>query len=112
MPTLDQQALMQRLNLSAHGVAVTVTPPAGASVSTTGIWHAPQAEAQPFGTDFRRRDPRRVMELPRTSTLEDVPRGSIVHAADRDGGLVKTWRADGLERQDDPLRYYVILVPA
>lgn len=112
MPTLAQQALMQRVNLAAHGVAITVTPPAGAPVNTTGIWHSPQAEAQPYGTDLRRRDPRRVMEIPRDATLDDVPRGSIVLAVDVDGGLVKTWRADGCERPDDPLRTYVILVPA
>lgn len=103
---------MQRLNLAAHGVAISVTRPGDVPVETTGIWHAPLGEAQPFGTDLRRRDPRRVMEIPRDATLDDVPRGSVISAADRDGGAATTWRADGLERSDDPLRTYVILVPA
>ena len=112
MPSLAQQALMQRLNLAAHGVPITVTRPGATLTPTTGIWHAPLTEPQAFGTDFRRRDPRRVMEIPRDATLDDVPRGSVIVAVDRDGGIAKTWRADGLERSDDPLRMYVILVPA
>lgn len=112
MPTLAQQALMQRLNLGAHGVAITVTVPNGTPVATLGIWHQPLGEAQPVGTDFRRREPRRVLEIPRTATLEAVPRGSVITAPDRDGGATKTWTADGLERSDDPLRCYVIVVPA
>ena len=112
MPTLAQQALMQRLNLAAHGTPITVTRPGGLPIQTTGIWHVPIADPQAFGTDFRRREPRRVMEIPRDDTLDDVPRGSVIVAVDRDGGgAAKTWRADGLERTDDPLRTYVLLVP-
>lgn len=118
MPTLAQLALMQKVNQAAHGVSITVTPPGGSAVTTTGIWHDPLIDTQPLGSDFRRRDPRRVMEIPLTDTLTDVPRGSTVVAADRDGGSAKTWRADGLApalgigRFTGPLRCYVILVPA
>ena len=112
MPTLAQQALMQRLNLAPPAVAIPVTRPGQDPVETTGIWHVPLAEAPPFGTDFTRREPRRVLEVPRDDTLDDVPRGSVIVAADRDGAAATTWRADGLDRTDDPLRTYVIVVPA
>lgn len=112
MPTLAQLALIQKVNLAAHGIPVTVTPPGGSAVATTGIWHVPLEEQQPYGTDFQRREPRRLMELPRTDSLTAVPRGSIIAAADVDGGATKNWRADGLQRDDDPLRMFMILVPA
>src|SRR3990172_77306 len=102
MPTLAQQALMQSLNLSVHGVAITVTVPNCAPVATSGIWHQPLAEPQPTGTDFRRREPRRVLEIPRTTELPDVPRQSVIEAAERSDGTARTWRVDGLERVDDP----------
>lgn len=103
---------MQRLNLAAHGVAITVTPPSGAPVATTGIWHAELVDAQPYGSDLRRKDPRRVMEIPLNGTLTTVPRGSVIVAADKDGAAARHWRVDALERNDDPLRTYVIVVPA
>lgn len=111
MPTLAQRAVMAQLNQAAHGVSITVTPPFAAAVTTTGIWHEPRDEPQPYGTDFRRLEPRRILEIPRTDTLSDVPRGSVITAVDRDGGAAKTWRADGLDRPTDPLRMFVLVVP-
>jgi hypothetical protein len=109
MPTLAQRALMARLNQAAHGVDITVTPPGLAAVTTTGIWHEPLDDPQPYGTNYRKTEPRRVMEIPRSSTLNDIPDGSIVRAVDVDGGSAKNWKVEGLDRPNDPLRIFVRL---
>lgn len=101
------------LNLSAHGVPATVTRPApdDTPVVTTGIWiTTPLDEQRPVGVDFQRREPRRVMALPR-SALASVPRHTIVVASETIGGANKTWRVDGLERTDADV-FRVILVAA
>lgn len=110
MPTLAQIALVQRLNLAVHGVALTMTfPDGGASVPAVGIWHPALDDGQPFGTDFSRRDPRRLLEVALTSTVPGVPRGTTIRAQERDGGATHTYIADGLAQPDDPLRAYVIV---
>lgn len=94
------RTLALELNLAAHGVTATVTRPAPDStpVTTTGIWHtAPLEEQRPVGTDFQRRDPRRVLALPR-SALATLPRGTTIVAPETIGGDDKTWTVDGLER--------------
>jgi len=95
------RSLVLSRNQAWHGVTATVTRPApdDTPVSTTGIWSpfSPQQDDQPVGTDFRRREPRRVMALPRAD-LTNVPRGTSVVAPESPGGTDKTWVVDGLER--------------
>jgi len=85
--------------MEAFGVPATVTRPApdNTPVETTGVWVSSLEEARPVGTDFQRRDPRRVMALPR-DVLSTLPRGTMVVAAEELGGVVKTWKVDGLDR--------------
>jgi hypothetical protein len=95
--------------LDAFGLPVTVTVPLGNPVGTTGVWVQALEEAQPFGTDLARRDPRRVLAIPRTAALDTIPRGSVILAAEVEGGPTRTWRVDGLERTEADL-FRVIVV--
>lgn len=93
------RSLVLELNQAAHGVGATVTRPApdDAPIATKGIWRVvPLEEAQPYGTDFHRRVPRRVMVLGR-DVVPTLPRGSLVVAPETMGGVDKTWKVDGLE---------------
>lgn len=110
MPTLAQRALMSRHNQAAHGVNITVTPPGLDAVTTTGIWHEPNDEGQPVGADYRRSEPRRLMEIPRSTDLADVPKASVIAAVDVEDGDEKTWRVEGYYRPSDPLRVFVTLI--
>ena len=104
------RTLAGQLNRRAHGVAATVTRPEPdtAPIVTTGIWLPPREESQPYGTDFQRRDPRRVFVLPRADA-PTMPRGTIVLAPERTGGPITIWRVDGLEHAADPDYWRVLL---
>jgi len=100
------RALALDLNLTAHGVDVTVTPTGGAAVETRGLWETPSTEAAGF--DLRRQEARRVLVLARAA-VASAPRGSIVLAPDRTGGTVLRWRIDGVDRaEDEVLRVFVV----
>lgn len=107
------RALASDLTQSILGVPVTVTRPVpdDTPVTTTGIWTtAPLEESRPFGTDFQRRDPRRVLALPRR-TLTTVPRGTVILAPETPDGDPQTWVVDGVEQVDgDTVR--VLMVPS
>lgn len=105
------RVLTRELTQAAFGVSATVTPPSAAAVETTGVWMTPADEPQPFGADFSRREPRRVLAIPITDTLTTIPRGTLIEAADEPGGTTKTWSVDGLERSEPGLMR-VIVVPA
>jgi len=89
--------------VSAFGVPATVTRPYpdDAPVDTTGIWLAAIEEPRPQGTDFSRREPRRLLVLPR-NVLATLPRGTVVLAPERAGDPVKTWKVDGFDRVVEP----------
>lgn len=110
MPTLAQQALMQRLNLSAHGVAITVTVPNGTPVATSGIWHQPQPDTQPGAPDVHKLESRQVLEIPRDGTVADLPRGTVIAAQATASGGILQWRVVGFERRLVD-RWYVIVTP-
>ena len=100
--------------LAAFGLAVTVTRPApdNTPIATTGVWFndAFEQEPRPYGTDFQRREPRRLMAIPR-SAVATMPRGTTVAAPEIQGGTSKTWRVDGLDTVDaDFWRVVLILV--
>ena len=110
--------------LTAFGVPATVTRPAPDNwpVATTAIWLPPLLEEpRPVGTDFQRREPRRLLSLPRAApgipgsvggdrVLSTMPRGTTIVAAERLGEAAKTWRVDGLERTEaDEWRVIVVI---
>lgn len=79
--------------VAAFGLAITVTRPSPDvdPVSTSGIWSSPASEPQPYGAEFNRVDPRRVMSIPVSATLQAIPPGSIVVAPEYEGGPLLTW---------------------
>ena len=96
--------------LAAFGVAATVTRPApdNTPIETTGFWVSPLEEAQPYGTAFQRRDPRRVFVLSRID-VPTLPPGTVIEAAEYDGDTVKTWRVDTLDRAVEPDSYRAVV---
>jgi len=99
--------------LEALGLAIVVTRPAPEStpVATTGIWLTPLFEEQPYGSDLRRRDPRRLMGIARTADLDFIPRGSLIDAPEQLGGVSRTWMVEGYDRViADEMR--VLVLPA
>lgn len=105
------RALALDIVSSALGVAATVTRPAPdqAPIVTRGTWvTTPLEEPRPYGTDFPRRDPRRVLALP-IAAVPTLPRGTIVVALDRVGGSIKVWRVDGLDPQIVPEQWRAIV---
>lgn len=114
MPVGALRALVRSTNQAAHGVPVTITRPApeNVPVTTTGVWLPPLTEDYPTGSDFQRRDPRKVLAIPRTATLTHIPRGSIVLAPELSTDSATAWRVDGLADhvQADEIR--VVLMPS
>lgn len=99
--------------LAAFGVPATVTRPApdDAPIPTTGIWVTGAGdEGQPYGTDFRRTDPRRQLAFLR-SALETLPRGTEITAPEVLGGTVKTWRVDQIGDATDSEFWRAVVVP-
>ena len=109
MAISELRTLVSEINLSAHGVAATVTRPApdDTPVETTVIWLTPK-EDQPGGSDFARLDPQRVLAIPRAD-LSTMPRGTTIAAAEADGGATKTWARESLDRSIDPHFWYVMV---
>lgn len=104
------RALTLDVAVGVFGVAATVTPPGADAIVTTGIWTQPITEELPVGRDFQRREPRRVLGF-RVADVGTLPRGTSILAADY-GGAVRTWRVDGIERQDaEQIRVIVVAVP-
>ena len=91
------RALALDQTFDALSVPVTITPPGGLTVTTVGIWTKPLEETMPFGQDYPRREPRKVLAVMRSTSLDVVPRGSVIAAPETDDGEVLSWRADGLD---------------
>lgn len=100
--------------LDAFGLSATITRPTpdNTPVVTTGFWLAELQEDQPVGREFKKRDPRRVFVVPRNAALPTAPSGSIVAAAEYEGGDVKSWKVDGFAQPVEVDTWRLILVPA
>lgn len=101
------RTLVRDLNVSAHGLDVTVTPLGQAAIATRGIWVLPQVEDHPVGSDLQRREPRKVLALKR-DIVGVPPRGSVILAPEVVGGAIKTWRVDGIERVEAELTRLIV----
>lgn len=109
------RALVVGLNFSVHGVPITVTPPPPLNdpITTSGIWLGVDeaGEVQPFGTDLRRREPRRILAI-RRSAVTTMSRGCTIEGPELAGGPAKTWTVDGiLATHADHWRVAVTLSP-
>lgn len=77
---------------------MTRPAPDNTPVNTTCVWMPPPLEEpRPVGTNFQRREPRRLLALPR-NVLSTMPIGTTVVAPEAKGGANKTWRVDELDR--------------
>jgi hypothetical protein len=104
------RALALTVANATHGVDATVTVLSGSPVVTRGIWLQHPDEVMPVGRDFQRRDPRRLLQLPLTTELPDIPRGSTIVAAPRGTTVARTWRVENVDSTDaDQVR--VIVAP-
>jgi hypothetical protein len=92
------RALAFGINQAVHGVPATITPHGGSAISTSVIWMVePQSDPQPYGSDLRRADPRRIAAIAKA----DVPaleRGDVIVAPEVEGETNKTWKVDGVDR--------------
>lgn len=96
--------------MSFQGVDATVTVPNGDPVETRAIWTQPVSELMPVGHDFQRREPRRVLALAR-SAVPQLPRGTLIVAAEYEGATPRSWKVDAIERMDaDQVRAIVLAV--
>lgn len=106
------RALAQAVSVGVLGVPATVTRPFPdeTPVTTTAVWlPPPPEEAQPVGTDFRRREPRRLLALPRDAALPSMPRGTVISAPEDPDGAAQLWRVDELAlTQYDQWRVLVV----
>lgn len=108
------RALAFGISASVQGVAATVTRPSpdDTPVITQGVWLKELVEERPVGRDFQRREPRRLMVLPR-NVLATLPRGTVIEAAEQAGVVeVKTWTVDGFAEPVEVDRWRAILVAA
>jgi hypothetical protein len=98
--------------LDAFSVPATVTVPGGDAVETRGIWVSPLTEEMPVGRELQRRDPRRILALPRAD-VPQPPKGTTIVCVE-DGGDdddLRTWRVDGIDRMEgDCVRVIVVAV--
>lgn len=107
------RALVLDLNISAHGVPVTVTRPFpdDTPIVTTGIWLTTTTDDMPAPVDFQRRDVRRVLAVSRAS-VATIPRGTLILAPEKAGDAIQRWRVDGVDRQEaDHNRVVVVADP-
>jgi hypothetical protein len=96
--------------LDAYGLPAVVTRPApdNAPISTSGFWLLEQDDALPVGSDIGRREPRRLLVLPRAA-VPTLPRGTTVAIAEVEGGATKTFRVERLARATEPDHWRAIV---
>lgn len=109
MTTLDLRPSFT-VALDAFGQSATVTPPGGSPVPTRVVWLPPVTTELPAGGALQRAEPLRVIGVAKAD-VPQVPRGTLIAAAELPGGPVQTWKVDGFERVD-PDHHRVVVVPA
>ena len=93
--------LVLDINLSTHGVPVTITRPLDAPFAAIGVWLTPLSEDIPEGDDYQRRSPRRVMAFG-LDDVTSIPIGTVVSAPPAlvENAVVTDWKVDGYEPID------------
>jgi hypothetical protein len=104
------RVLVCGLNFQAHGVPATVMPPGEDPIVTRVIWPTTGLDAVPSRLDLRRSVPRRIAALPRAD-VPQVPRGTLILAADYGSAVIQRWQVDGVEAIE-PEHVRVIVIPA
>src|SRR6185369_6164730 len=107
------RAQAQTVMFDTIGVDITITRPVpdDTPIAAIGIWmDQPPDESRPIGTDFQRREPRRLMAIIRTASLTSLPRGTVISAPELQGGTPNDWRMDGFSRPAEVDEFRVHLV--
>jgi hypothetical protein len=102
------RALVLDVNVTAHGMPVTVTVPGGVAVPASGIWMTPETE-DVNGQPVQRREARQVLML-RRSDFSTVPKASVVVGCPPNA-TSRRWLVDATDRVEVD-RVYVVVVPA
>lgn len=97
--------------LRAFGVTATVIPPPPEDVEipTTVVWDSGMT-GDGGSPDFRRREQRRVMAIPRD--VGAIVKHTVILAPLMAGGPVKAWRMDTVDRVMEDLLYVVVVEDA
>lgn len=105
------RALSLDVSCNVYGVPATLYPAGDdTKVTATGIWLTPLLEEMPIGRDFQRREPRRVLAF-RVAEVGDLPRGTVIQAAEH-GGELRSWRVDTVDKLDaEQIRVVVVPIP-
>lgn len=94
---------------SSLGVAAVVTRPEpnDTPIDASVIWVA-STGLEPSAGEFQRRERKYLMAIPR-DTVPEVPRGTRIVAAEREGDVERTWIVDATERVEvDETRVWVV----
>lgn len=92
--------LVRDINFSTHGLPAVVTQPNGDPVDTRVIWLPQASPLGPGGLDLQRRDPIRILAVPR-SDVPSIQRGTLILVADHlEPGTIRSWKVDGIEHHD------------
>ena len=105
------RTLARDLNLTAHGVPITVLRPTQDAdpIATRGIWASSFSQSVTSGMEFQRRDQVRVMAISR-DVFATLPRGTIIQAPERVGSATVQWTVDGTDRIETDV-IWVVVVP-
>ena len=96
----------------AHGTPATITRPDLPPVSTYVIPSRHIFDDAPTGREFEARDPRRLFAV-RRDVFTELERGTIINAAERQGGTAIDWQVDGIEETtEDHFMVRVIQKPS
>lgn len=77
-------------------------------METRVLWQPPVTEEYPTGSDHRRATPRRRMSIG-ADDVPNVPRGTIINAAEVRGRAAADWKVDETERVDNDHHRVVVL---
>jgi hypothetical protein len=109
MDVAGLRSLVRGIQFGVHGVAAVVTPPGGPAVATLVIWLTPSTEAVPAGSDFARRESKRILAI-RRDEVPEVPRGTMITTAEPTLSTPDSWRVDAMDSVY-PDHYRVVVVP-
>lgn len=111
----DLRAVALDATFDLLGLPITITRPEpdALPIASTGVWLLPLDELRVVGTDLSRRDARRVMVVRRSSAIPELVRGTIIQAAELEGGTPLLWKVDGFEQPAEPdaIRAVLTYVP-
>lgn len=90
------------------GVAATVTLAGGGPIPATLIWLTRPGQPYPVSAEMAVSEPRRIAAFRRDQVPSLPTTGTIIQAPERAGGPVKSFRVEGVEREDDEVIQVIV----